>query len=52
MENMKMEAFLNDNVVIPEDIKNMTREELEKAIAQLENELKKRKSEKGKNLGE
>lgn len=34
------EYFINDNVVIPEEIKKMTSEELEEAIKKLERELK------------
>lgn len=37
-----MEDKLNDNIVIPEDIKNMSREELEEAIKVMEAELKQR----------
>ena len=37
-----MEEKLNDNVIIPEDIKKMTREELEAAIKAMEAELKQR----------
>ena len=37
-----MEDKLNDNVVIPEDIKKMSREELEAAIKAMEAELKQR----------
>ena len=36
--------FIDDRVVIPDDIKKMTAEELEAAIAQLEKELENRKS--------
>lgn len=39
----KMEDFLDDNVIIPDDIKNMTKEQLEKEIIKLEKELKKDK---------
>lgn len=35
--------FIDDRVVIPDDIKKMTAEELEAAIAQLEKELENRK---------
>ncbi len=34
-----MEERLNDNVIIPDDIKKMTKEELEAAIKALEAEL-------------
>ena len=37
------EDFLDDRVIIPEDIKNMTVEELEAAIKELEHELKEKK---------
>lgn len=33
-----MEDYLDDNVIIPDDIKNMTKEELELEIAKLEAE--------------
>ena len=35
--------FIDDRVVIPDDIKKMTAEELEAAIAQIEKELENRK---------
>lgn len=38
------EDFLNDNVIIPEDIKTMSSDELKEAIRKLEQELKARKS--------
>lgn len=38
------EDFLDDRVVIPEDIKKMSPEELKEAIQQLEQELKNRKT--------
>lgn len=38
-----MELFIDDNVVVPEDIKKMSIEELKKAIQKLEQELKERK---------
>lgn len=38
------EDFLNDNVMIPEDIKKMSSEELREAIRKLEQELKARKN--------
>lgn len=34
------EYFIDDRVIIPDYIKNMTKEELETAIRQLEEELK------------
>lgn len=37
------EYFIDDRVVIPEDIKEMTKEELQQAIKKLENELKRKK---------
>ena len=37
-----MEDRLDDNIVIPEDIKKMTREELEEAIKAMEAELEQR----------
>ena len=40
-----MEDKLNDNVVIPDEIKQMTREELEAAIRAMEAELKLRSKE-------
>lgn len=36
--------FQDDNVIIPDDIKNMTKEEKQKEIARLEEESKKRKN--------
>lgn len=36
--------FQDDNVIIPDDIKNMTKEERRKEIAFLEEEAKKRKN--------
>ena len=39
--NMKM--FIDDNVIIPDEIKSMSTEELKKAIQELEQELKERK---------
>ena len=36
--------FIDDRITIPDDIKNMSQEELEAAIAQLEKELENRKS--------
>lgn len=36
---MEMEKYLDDNVVVPDWIRKMTPEELEKAIKQLEKEL-------------
>ncbi len=38
---MDRELFIDDNVVIPDKIKNMSREELEKEIARLEEEARK-----------
>lgn len=38
-----MEDYLDDNVIIPDDIKNMTKEELELEIAKLEAEAAKKK---------
>lgn len=37
-----MEDYLDDNVIIPDDIKNMTKEELELEIAKLEAEAAKK----------
>ena len=37
------EDFLDDRVIIPDDIKKMTVEELEAAIKELEQELKEKK---------
>ena len=37
------EYFLDDRVIIPDDIKKMTVEELEAAIKELEQELKEKK---------
>ena len=37
------EYFIDDRVIIPEDIKKMTPEELKEAIQKLEQELEKRK---------
>ncbi len=37
------EYFIDDRVIIPEDIKKMTIEELEAAIKELEQELKEKK---------
>ena len=39
--NMKM--FIDDNAIIPDEIKRMSTEELKKAIQELEQELKERK---------
>ena len=39
----KMEDFLDDNVIIPDDIKNMTKDQLEEEIIKLEKELQKDK---------
>lgn len=39
MKKMEMEALLDDNVIIPDDIKNMSKEQLEKAIQELEKKL-------------
>lgn len=38
------EYFIDDKVVIPDDIKNMSKEELQQAIEKLEEELKKKKT--------
>lgn len=35
--------FIDDRVIIPADIKNMTKEELQRAIDKLEEELKNKK---------
>ena len=35
--------FIDDRVIIPDYIKNMTKEELQQAIKELEDELKKKK---------
>ena len=43
MKKTEIETFLDDNVVIPEYIKNMTREELAKEIARLEQEIRDKK---------
>ncbi len=43
MKKRAMEPFLDDNVVIPDDIKNMSLEELQKAISEMENEIKSKK---------
>lgn len=43
-----MELFLDDRVIIPDDIKNMTPEELDREIERLENEHKLRNTEKQK----
>lgn len=37
-----MEDYLDDNVIIPDDIKNMTKEELELEIAKFESEAAKK----------
>lgn len=39
----KKEYFIDDRVIIPDYIKNMTKEELEAAISQLEEELRMKK---------
>ena len=39
----KKEYFIDDRVTIPVDIKNMTQEELQKAIDEFEKELKKKR---------
>lgn len=41
-----MEVFIDDNVVVPENIKKMSIEELKKAIQNLEQELKEKKTQK------
>lgn len=38
------EYFIDDKVVIPDDIKNMSKEELQQAIEKLEEELKKKEN--------
>ena len=38
-----MKLFIDDNVIIPDEIKRMSTEELKKAIQELEQELKERK---------
>ncbi len=38
-----MKMFIDDNVIIPDEIKSMSTEELKKAIQELEQELKERK---------
>lgn len=35
--------FIDDRVIIPDDIKKMSREELKKSIKQLEDEIKSKK---------
>lgn len=41
---MKAGDFLDDRVIIPNDIKKMSQEELEKSIKKMENEIKAKKS--------
>ena len=38
------EYFIDDRVVIPDDIKNMSKEELQQAIEKLEKELNEKKT--------
>ena len=38
-----MKMFIDDNVIIPDEIKKMSAEELKKAIQELEQEVKERK---------
>ena len=38
-----MKIFIDDNAIIPHEIKRMSTEELKKAIQELEQELKERK---------
>lgn len=38
-----MKMFIDDNVIIPDEIKSMSTEELKKPIQELEQELKERK---------
>lgn len=46
---MKDEEYIvDDRVIIPEDIKNMSREELEQEIMKLEQEERERKAKKQK----
>lgn len=40
--------FLDDRVIIPDDVKKMSREQLEQEIARLEKEAKKNKAKKQK----
>ncbi len=35
--------FIDDRVIIPDEIKNMSREELEKSIKEMEDEIKAKK---------
>ena len=44
------DLFIDDRVEIPEDIKNMSKEELEKEIADFETMMRKRKLEKQKKI--
>lgn len=39
MKEREMEDYLDDNFVIPDEIKKMSKEELRKAIIKLEKEL-------------
>lgn len=41
---MKAGDFLDDRVIIPNDIKKMSQEELEKSIKKMENEIKAKKN--------
>lgn len=47
---MKEEYFADDRVIIPEYIRKMSREELEKEIARLEKEVKESKQCQGNSL--
>ena len=40
---MKAGDYLDDRVIIPDEIKNMSREELEKSIKEMEAEIKAKK---------
>lgn len=43
-----LDDYLDDNVIIPEDIKKMSPEELDREIARLEQEIKAQKLSEGK----
>lgn len=43
---MKAGEILDDRVIIPDNIKNMSREELEKSIKKMEEEIKQKKHTK------
>lgn len=44
---MKAGECLDDKVIIPDEIKNMSKEELRKSIKQLEDEIKEKKEKAG-----